>query len=97
MVVTQMCVPDDWPDADVPKRLESLCRGAGLRLTLKGALQAYPGCVHWHFKSANAEQPGTLELTWWPSERRAWFKVARGRTAVWQPVVIKKLLGVLAA
>jgi hypothetical protein len=30
--------------------LEDWCVSAGLRLTLKGTLAKYPGCIHWHFK-----------------------------------------------
>jgi hypothetical protein len=27
--------------------------------------------------------PGTLEITVWPAQHRAWFSVQRGRRAAW--------------
>ena len=65
----------------VPEVVERMCALDGLTLTLKGALVKYPGSVHWHFKKG--KQPGTLELTWWPPQKRLWFKVAQGRRATW--------------
>jgi predicted kinase len=35
-------------------------------------------------------QKGVLELTWWPNERRLWFKVAKNRHAPWIDVALPK-------
>lgn len=61
--------------------VEACCTAEGLTLTLKGTLVKYPGCVHWHFK--RGRERGTLEVTWWPQQRRLWFKVQAGRTGEW--------------
>jgi len=49
----------------------------------------YPGCVHWHFKPD--KQKGMLEITWWESENRLWFKVAKGRMGEWIDKVLPRL------
>ena len=54
---------------------------SGLTVTLRDSLKKYPGCVHWHAKNGRAS--GTLEITLWPQERRAWFTVQDGRKAPW--------------
>jgi hypothetical protein len=56
---------------------------------LKGTLASYPGSIHWHFKQAQPR--GTLEITWWESGHRLWFKVARGRTSEWMLKSIPQL------
>jgi hypothetical protein len=53
----------------------------GLTTTLRGSLKKYSGCVHWHAKLGRAS--GTLEITFWPDEQRAWFSVQSGRQAEW--------------
>lgn len=63
----------------VPRAVEAAC--AAERLTLKDTLRAYPGCVHWHYK--RGRQAGTLEIACWPSQQRAWFKVAATRRGEW--------------
>jgi hypothetical protein len=78
-------------DAEVEEVIERCCAAAGLRTQLKGTLAAYPGSVHWHFK--RGREPGTLEVTWWPRERRAWISVHANRGAPW----VEELLPELAA
>ena len=75
----------DW----VVQLVEQVCRADGLDCSRKGTLAGYPGCVHWHYKKA--AQKGTLEITWWETENRLWFKVARGRTGVWIEEALEKL------
>ena len=65
----------------VQQVIESILLRHGLRLTLKGTLGKYPGCVHWHFKKHR--HSGTIELTMWPQERRVWISVQAGRRADW--------------
>jgi hypothetical protein len=74
---------------DVEGVVERACAAEGLRLTLKGTLAGYPGCVHWHYKKG--KERGTLEITWWESKRRLWFKVAAGRTGEWIEAAAEKL------
>lgn len=69
--------------------IEAACAAAGLRLTLKGTLNAYPGCVHWHYKSGT--EAGTLEITLWAVKRRIWFKVSAGRQGAWMEEKIGQL------
>ena len=61
--------------------VEACCTAEGLTLTLKGTLVKYPGCVHWHFKRGRPS--GTVELTWWPQQRRLWISVQAGRRGEW--------------
>lgn len=73
----------------IPQKVEQLCLSQGLRLTLKGTLAKYPGCIHWHFKNGRA--PGTLEVTWLEQAGRLWFKVSAGRDASWIDEVVDRL------
>jgi hypothetical protein len=69
--------------------IEAACAAEGLRLTLKGTLKAYPGCVHWHYKLG--KEAGTLEITLWAAKRRIWFKVNAGRHGGWIEGMIERL------
>lgn len=69
--------------------IEAACAAEGLRLTLKGALKAYPGCVHWHYKLG--KEAGTLEITLWAAKRRIWFKVSAIRQGAWMEGMIGQL------
>ncbi|MEO8606785.1 MAG: hypothetical protein ABI690_02810 [Chloroflexota bacterium] len=80
------------PDAKLDKAeaiIEAACAAEGLRLTLKGTLKQYPGCIHWHYKFGKA--PGTLEITLWASKRRLWFKVSANRQGEWMEKAIERL------
>ena len=80
-----IAVPAGARLAGMEHDIESACRAEGLRQTLKGTLAQYPGCVHWHVKQGR--ERGTLEITFWPAERRLWFKVAEGRRGEWMEFV----------
>jgi hypothetical protein len=54
---------------------------AGLRVTLRGSLGKFPGSIHWHVK--NGKKSGTLEITFWPQQHRAWFSIQDARRAEW--------------
>src|SRR5437763_16670863 len=70
------------PDAAAAEELVEACAARlGLNQTMKGTLARYPGCAHWHFK--RGRERGTLEVTWWPRERRLWLSVQAGRTGAW--------------
>jgi len=68
-------------DGRIEQAIEDAIAASGLRISLRGTLKKYTGCVHWHVR--NGRESGTLELTFWPAEQRAWFTVQNGRTADW--------------
>jgi 3-methyladenine DNA glycosylase AlkD len=68
-------------DRQVQRAIEAAVSDAGLTVTLRGSLRSFPGCVHWHLK--RGRESGTLEVTLWPRERRAWFAVQDGRRGEW--------------
>jgi hypothetical protein len=65
----------------VERTIDSALTSVGLLVSLRGTLAKFPGCTHWHAKVAG--QAGTLEVTLWPRERRAWLTFQSGRTAGW--------------
>ncbi len=69
--------------------IENVCWREGLRTALKGSLAKYPGCVHWHFKKDR--ERGTLEITLWHKEHRAWFSIQSRRTGDWIAETIAQL------
>jgi hypothetical protein len=81
MTEEEFSLPDDLPLEAVPALIETACRAIGLSITQNTSLAQYPGSRHWHLKLGR--QPGTLEITWWPAQRRAWFKIAAGRQGLW--------------
>lgn len=77
-------------DVDLPARMDlsivlplikEVLRDSQFVVSLCGTLQSYPNCGHWHLTKAGSK--GTLELTWWATQPRLWFKVASNRSAVW--------------
>ena len=62
---------------------------ANLRTASRGTLKTLPGSIHWHLKFA--DEPGTLELTYWPATKRLWFKIHPRRRADWMDDVMKTL------
>jgi hypothetical protein len=81
MLEVELQIPDSIESEAVPGMVEQVCASNELTCTLKGTLVSYPGSIHWHFKQS--KQSGTLEITWWESEHRLWFKIASGRTSEW--------------
>jgi hypothetical protein len=70
------------PDGDaIVRSIDQAIVDTGLSVTLRGSLQKFPGCIHWHVKRGRG--PGTLEITYWPEARRAWFTIQDGRRAEW--------------
>ena len=54
----------------------------------------YPGSRHWHYR--RGRERGTLEITFWPAQRRLWLKVAAGRTSAWITELLPSLQAALA-
>ena len=73
----------------VESAIEASLAAGGLEVSLRGTLKKHAGCIHWHAKSPG--QSGTLEVTLWPQQRRAWFTIQNGRTADWIAVKVPEL------
>jgi hypothetical protein len=82
-------LPPDKSIEEVAAAIDRAIVDAGLSVTLRGSLKKFPGCTHWHAKLGR--QTGTLEITLWPQERRAWFTVQSGRTAFWIADKVKSI------
>jgi len=81
MFEVELQIPDSVVSEAVPGIVEHVCTLNELTCTMKGTLVRYPGSIHWHVKQG--KERGTLEITWWESEHRLWFKVASGRSSEW--------------
>ena len=81
MIEVELQIPGSVETQVVIRVVEQVCASNELTCSLPGTLVSYPGSVHWHFK--RGRQKGTLEITWWESEHRLWFKVAEGRSSKW--------------
>ena len=77
----EILVPESARDGRVLRVIDLAVAQAGLTVTLRGSLKNFDGCTHWHAKLGR--QRGTLEVTYWPHERRAWFTIQDGRVAPW--------------
>ena len=82
-------LPAGAADKDVVYAIDAASREVGLRQVSKGSLGKYPGSVHWHYKSG--DQPGTLEITYWPKQGRAWFALRANRRAPWMDAAVPQL------
>ena len=67
----------------VEKTIDATLAAVGLQVPLRGTLKKFPGCIHWHAKSPG--RSGTLELTLWPQQHRAWMTIQSRRAAEWIP------------
>ena len=81
MLEVELQIPDSVESEAVPGIVEQVCASNELTCTMKGTLVRYPGSIHWHVKQG--KERGTLEITWWESGHRLWFKVASGRSSEW--------------
>jgi hypothetical protein len=75
--------------AEIERCIDRAIANIGLTITLRASLRKFPGCIHWHLK--RGRESGTLEVTFWPQERRAWFTIQNGRKAGWIEEEIKLL------
>ena len=89
MIEVELQIPDSLETESVIRVVEQVCAANELTCRLKGTLVSYPGSIHWHFK--RGRQKGTLEISWWESGHRLWFKVANGRAGEWMPERIPQL------
>ena len=89
MIEVELQTPANASSEHVVRVVEQLCGSNGLTCAQNGTLASYPGCIHWHFKMG--KQKGTLEITWWETKNRLWFKVAKGRMGDWMAEGIARL------
>ena len=82
-------VPDGIREDALIRCVQEVCATNNLTCTLKGTLAKYHGSVHWHFKKD--KQKGIVEITWWKTKQRLWFKVADNRTGEWISASLPKL------
>jgi hypothetical protein len=66
--------------------VETLIVTYRLNIRMRSTLSTYPGSIHWHLNKSG--ERGTLEITFWPAGKRAWFSVQSRRQADW----IEKIL-----
>ncbi len=85
----ELLLPTEVDDPAVERLIDEAIAQSGLQVSLRGTLKKYPGCVHWHVKSHG--EPGTLEITFWPGQHRAWFAIQNGRRAAWIEGAIERL------
>jgi hypothetical protein len=90
---TEIPLPTGADCNAVERMIDEAIAEIGLQITLRGTLKRHPGCIHWHVK--NDRESGTLEVTLWPEQHRAWFSVQDGRTAAWINKVVARLSGLL--
>jgi hypothetical protein len=95
MTDTDIPLPADWLTERAQAEIERAIETCSLSITLRGTLRKYPGSKHWHLKKAACK--GTLEITYWPQEQRAWCSVQRGRQGEWIEAAIAQFLVVLRA
>jgi hypothetical protein len=86
MVDFPIAIADAADFGRAENKVENCCRRLGLVLGMKTTSAKHPGSIHWHFK--RPAQSGTLEITVWPSKRRAWMTVRDGRKAEWMREVL---------
>ena len=91
MKVIDIPLPPNVDRLPVRKIIEDICIAGGLRVTLRTTLKKYRHSIHWHFK--NGDESGTLEITFWPAECRAWLSIQAGRDAPWLEARIALLQG----
>lgn len=91
MTEIEIPLPGDVDCELLSETIEEICIASNLRVTLKASLSKCPGSTHWHFKRGN--ENGTLEITLWPSQHRAWFSIHDGRARAWIREKVASLQG----
>ncbi len=89
MIEEPIVLPAGASDEAITTAIDDVIAAAGLEVTLRNTLRQYRGCLHWHVKPSRAV--GTLEITFWPAQRRAWFSVQQRRQAPWIADTLAKL------
>jgi hypothetical protein len=74
-------------------RIDRAIAKAGLFVSMRGTLKKFPGSIHLHLKQE--KEAGTLEITFWPAERRAWLSIQDGRRGTWIEAKTAELRGLI--
>ncbi len=90
MMNEEIDLPKTYPLADAAQTVEVAATATGLRMTLRGTLGMYPGCIHWHFK--RGKESGTLEVTLLNWERRILISVRENRRGPWTDDAVQAIL-----
>lgn len=86
MVEVVLRVPPELSSDEVRGIFISMVSSMGLDGT-ETTLKKFSGSVHWHLHKPR--EKGTLEATWWPTERRFWFSIHENRRADWQDEILQ--------
>ncbi len=93
MKIVPIRIPSSLTAEQISRRVAQAIAESELQIKLVTTLAKYRGCLHWHIVKPGAK--GTLELTYWPQTREAWFAVHVNRRADWiahaLPVLTKQL------
>lgn len=77
----EIALPREMETSTLVQIVDGAITAAGLTTSMRNTLRKYPGCIHWQLNNGN--RAGSLELTFWPKEGRAWFTLPEGRRADW--------------
>jgi hypothetical protein len=80
-------IPAHWNDKVIIKTVEAACKGLGL--IQRSRLYWVKHIVRWQVKME--KQKGSLEISYLPPTKRAWFTVRKNRYAEWIDTVIPRL------
>jgi hypothetical protein len=83
----EIALPANFDGGAIELAIDQTLDETGLTVSLRSTLKKFRGCVHWHVK--HGCEAGTLEITLWPPERRAWFTIQDGRRAAWIDAKLK--------
>lgn len=84
-----ICLNGPADSRETERAIDRAISDCGLTVTLRASLRKFPGCIHWHLK--RGREAGTLEVTFWPKEHRAWFTIQGARKAAWIEVELPLL------
>jgi hypothetical protein len=86
-------IPNGVDVLQIERHVEMAAAAAGLEQRLKGSLAKYRGATHWHFSRPGTR--GTLEMTWWPGQRRCWISLRESRSSEWIAGAVQEILAEL--
>jgi hypothetical protein len=81
MDVVPLALPEGLSAEEVSVVIEHGALRMGLMMAIRSSLKSHPNMIHWHFR--RPATTGTLEITYDPISRQAWFGIRHGRTKAW--------------
>jgi hypothetical protein len=79
--IVPFSLPESIPSGEVSVVIERVALGLRLEMAIRTNLKSHPTAIHWHFRRPRTT--GTLEITYDPISRQAWFSTRPGRTKAW--------------